>query len=333
MAEPNLSLARMTFDEICNNSDPVSVIRRFVQNRTQETNYLDFKTTNENLKDKGLINDWREALSGFANNEGGVLVWGIDARKVDGIDAACEEKPLTKPEAYKSRFKELARKATDPPILGTEVEAFPLPEDGSKGYVVCYVPEGPQKPYQTADGRYMLRINDNFEPLPPSLLRMMFYPRPTVKFMARVTLTYRLEQQQPNRILLDVVLFNMGEATAKNVFALMKVSPNDEFHGFGWNPQPLWQRNRTEYGWGLTGHRHIHPHLPAPLIAAGWPAPLDNHFFTSYTPPRAKAIDPTFAFILYCDDHSPQLIHLETDVTKLKVDQQTVYDLWAEPQS
>jgi len=54
---------------------------------TFEEEWLDFKGAAATPPDK-IKEIWSKALAGFANTEGGVLVWGIDARKdpTTGVD-------------------------------------------------------------------------------------------------------------------------------------------------------------------------------------------------------------------------------------------------------
>ncbi|MCF7753206.1 ATP-binding protein [Paenibacillus xylanexedens] len=71
----------------------------------EETLFLDFKaktdprTVGLKKEDKRV---YAKALSGFSNSSGGVIVWGIDARKDGntGPDIAREEKPIV----YFKRF-------------------------------------------------------------------------------------------------------------------------------------------------------------------------------------------------------------------------------------
>lgn len=82
---------------------------------TFETDWLDFKAEHRDPKQRDAKARERkfreqlcEAISGFANNQGGVIVWGIVAEKrpVGGdylVDAAWEEMPVTNPLAVKSR--------------------------------------------------------------------------------------------------------------------------------------------------------------------------------------------------------------------------------------
>ncbi len=82
-----------------------------------ETDWLDFKGA-QDLKDNDVKKIWSEALSGFANTEGGVIVWGIDARKDEKtkIDCASGFSLVKDPSAFTSRLKELHSQSTHPPI-------------------------------------------------------------------------------------------------------------------------------------------------------------------------------------------------------------------------
>jgi hypothetical protein len=146
---PTPSLARDFFDRIVNSADPVGAIQGLISTdpakTTAETDWLDFKTEDPDPKrrETQIKKTWSEALAGFANNHGGLLVWGIEAKKtkIGGIemDAACGEKPMTDPLALRSRLVELQRGATDPPLGNVEVKAYEIPSSPGKGFVVCYM--------------------------------------------------------------------------------------------------------------------------------------------------------------------------------------------------
>src|SRR5207237_1136966 len=138
------SLARLFFEQIIGSTEPAAFIRGFVASRMREEEWLDFK---QFMNDGDAKAAWSTALSGFANTGGGVLVWGIDARKdpTDQIDAACAVMPIAAPSKLASRLNELHRGATDPPVTGVEVREF-LDAGSSDGFVVCFVPESKSKP-------------------------------------------------------------------------------------------------------------------------------------------------------------------------------------------
>jgi hypothetical protein len=83
------SIANEFFLKITGDSDPVAAIKRLLNATppTFETEWLDFKGA---ANDQDTKKTWSKALAGFANTQGGVLVWGVDARKdqATGIDAA-----------------------------------------------------------------------------------------------------------------------------------------------------------------------------------------------------------------------------------------------------
>ena len=144
---PPPSLARDFFDRIVNAPDRVAAVRGLIDltSPTVETDWLDFKADRDEPKrpnqknwDNTVKESWSETLGGFANNQGGVLVWGVDARKTETphgqIDAAVADRPVDNPLALKSRLIELQRGATDPPLENVLVEAVEIPGSPGKGY-------------------------------------------------------------------------------------------------------------------------------------------------------------------------------------------------------
>src|SRR6266542_1853157 len=97
------SNARAFFDEFLSQSDRYAFLAGLVTTppSTFETEWLDFKG---NPQPKDILKTWSEAVSGFANTEGGVLIWGIDCRKVDNVDAASSLSLLGNPFALKSQL-------------------------------------------------------------------------------------------------------------------------------------------------------------------------------------------------------------------------------------
>lgn len=74
-------------------------LRNYIEEQKSEEHFLDFKRS-ENCGDSPKLqahdrNNFAKALSGFANSEGGVLVWGVDcSRQKDGPDVAHELFPI-----------------------------------------------------------------------------------------------------------------------------------------------------------------------------------------------------------------------------------------------
>ncbi len=100
-----MTRAETLFRELCQMSpaDRTAYVENWVTAGHAETEYVDFKNSatvdpREQNPERKDIEQWIEALSAFANTEGGVLVWGIDARKNgEDIDCAVALKPLPNP--------------------------------------------------------------------------------------------------------------------------------------------------------------------------------------------------------------------------------------------
>jgi hypothetical protein len=210
---------------------------------TYETEWLDFKG-DVPLNGEALKGHWSRALSGFANTGGGILVFGIDARKdqTTNIDAAHKLALVTNPEALRSRLMELHHQATEPPILG--VEAVCVPGPGGAGFVVCKIPASPFRPHRAehCKKQYYVRAGDDFFEAGPGLLRTLFYPQYSPSFGVEVVFKYELgpadlaaaHLRQPtteafNRLInqgysqlgFEIRLRNEGTATAKNALLVM----------------------------------------------------------------------------------------------------------------
>lgn len=162
-----------------------------------ENDWLDFKEGIAAENHDALDKLWSKALGAFANNEGGVVVFGLRAKedKTTKIDAVDSVEPVKNVSKLVSKLTELSRFSTDPPLSGIEYKALPLHPDTVEGFVVCYIPEGANKPYRSErfEKRFLMRMGDSAKDLSVSILRQMFYPR----MSSRITLNIRAVSRHP----------------------------------------------------------------------------------------------------------------------------------------
>lgn len=137
-----------------------------MKGREQENHWLDFKTLN--VSDFSVRSD-REtlaaAISGFANADGGILIWGVDARKgEEGVDEVIGTPGVRNPRLAESRLRELAGEATAPVVIGVEHRVISGVKNPS--FVATMVPSsdaGPHMAMQGHDGfRYYTRAGGRF---------------------------------------------------------------------------------------------------------------------------------------------------------------------------
>ncbi len=147
-------------------------IQDMVTNKQEENLFLDFKLKSDQSvpgvqgDDK---NNYAKALSGFSNSNGGILIWGINARKEnkESPDIACEEVPITFLRKFLTDLNGLTSQAIIPLNPGIENVLILLPDEEDKGFVVTYVPESSLPPH-----RALLRVNQYFTRSGDSFLMM-----------------------------------------------------------------------------------------------------------------------------------------------------------------
>jgi len=196
--------------------------------KTFEDNWLDFKSGF--TKPEDLESIWSKVLGAMANAGGGVVVWGIGARKhgKPPVDAAHSLELVPDVNYLTSRLIEICHFATDPPLAGIQVRPIPKAKGSNEGFVVCLVPEGRAKPYESlkAEKPFYLRMGDESRKPPLPILRQLFYPKRAIRLgieMEPVTLTTGFNRvmtkdgQRLESICFRISVRNLGEYTVEHL--------------------------------------------------------------------------------------------------------------------
>jgi len=179
----------------------------------QEDQHLDFKLLSRPEMGKDDLRNLAKAASGFANADGGVLVWGVNARRVkadDDIDQVESTPGVPNARKLLARLNELASVATSPPVAGLEhriIEGAPTNPD----FVATYVPAGEGGPYMAmldeAKHRYFRRLGSATLAMDHSMVADMFGRRPHAALKLTIF-------QNGNDPLLSAELENTGRGIA-----------------------------------------------------------------------------------------------------------------------
>ncbi|MCS3480262.1 hypothetical protein M2212_007108 [Bradyrhizobium elkanii] len=204
MSEPTNQFDQLTWD----------AIEAFVRDRQEENLHLDFKTVaNSELTNKDDKRNLASAISGFANSDGGLIIWGVDARKnADGVDCATSIIELSNPLLMVSRLNALTGEATSPIADGVRHKAIINPATRSSGVVATLVPENDSAPYMAKLGehRYFKRSGDSFYRMEHFDLEDMFGRRRKAKL--RVRSDYASDGDIEK---ISLVIENVGRAVAR----------------------------------------------------------------------------------------------------------------------
>ena len=206
-----------TFDQL-----DWEAIESYVKLGQEENLHLDFKTVKNS--DMTATDDKRNlarGISGFANSNGGIIVWGVDARKnADGVDCANSIAEISKPALMVSRLNTLTGDATSPIVDGIRHRAITNPETNA-GVVVTLVPETDSGPYMAKLGeqRYFKRSGDSFYQMEHYDLEDMFGRRQKPK----IEILFEEGKAEDRIEELVVFLFNQGRAIARHAGFLISL--------------------------------------------------------------------------------------------------------------
>lgn len=169
-------------------------IDALVQAHRPEDLYLEFKrkagAPNDILGD-GDKKAFSKAVSGFANADGGILVFGVDTVKQSGIDVAAGLHPFAHPATVKARLGDSLLNTTHPPVDDVRIDVIPSDITAGEGYVKCLIPASDRPPHRAvvADHWYYRRCSTGHRRMEHYELEDMFGRRlrPKLALFAQVT--------------------------------------------------------------------------------------------------------------------------------------------------
>lgn len=208
-------------------------LKRFVTAKTQEDLRLEFKEANDSSF--GQRDDRRNlaiALSGFANSDGGLLIWGIATTKDSlGIDCAKELRPISAVGGFLGRLVDLTASAVSPIVDGVQHRVIGRPRGKDTGFVVTLVPASASGPHMAKLGedRYYKRSGSSFRKMEHFDLEDMFgrRQRPILELKARV------RKDASGQVDILFTLVNSGRGLAKAPYLSITVPPPFSWCSFG----------------------------------------------------------------------------------------------------
>ena len=150
-----------------------------------ETGQLDFTCK----KDKATAcihpddkRGFAKAVSGFSNSDGGLLIWGVEAKRkkndAETPDVVTGFHPISNVEAFATTLNSLVCHATTPVAYGVESTPIMENEINKAGFCLTFVPAGDNPPYRAnLEGlrEYYKRAASSFYPMEPYDIRDVIF--------------------------------------------------------------------------------------------------------------------------------------------------------------
>ncbi len=172
-----------------------------------------------------------KAVSGFANSSGGVLVWGIEDKKLS-------PKPIKNIQSFVSDLINLAPQVTDP-IVG-DIEGDWIPSDNfsteGTGFGLILIPESILPPHRVIlknteiQHHYYIRSGDMFVIAPHIQLEDMFGRRPKPKLVLYKNI---IKGGMKGQLLVILGIENQGRGSAKGPYMSVKINDPYKIHEGG----------------------------------------------------------------------------------------------------
>jgi hypothetical protein len=224
------------------NTLTVDMIDAFVAEGQEEHLALEFKTlASADMTAGADKKNFAEALSGFANSAGGVVVWGVATKKNTARqDVAAAKQPIVNVAALLTRLREFTPLYVTPPVAGVTHRAFEVGDDA--GFAATYIPPSDAGPHMALVGldRYYKRGPVGFYPLQHFYVADMFGRRQ--RSVLRLELSEPILGSSGNgrkEVRIVASLVNDGRASAVAPFVRLELPPS-----FGVNPLGFTSRDQ-----------------------------------------------------------------------------------------
>lgn len=180
-----MDAARELFDRIVEGGE--AFLHQMIKDQQEENLLLDFKEAEKGhgpmtKEDRKTL---AEALSGFSNSDGGVIVWGVECRKTrNSPDVAQKCKPIARLKDFTTTLQTNTSACTSPGIIGVEHATIPASDGADTGYVITYIPKGEAEPHMAigqGQHTYYFRSGSSFLPMEAFMVADRYQRRPQPK--------------------------------------------------------------------------------------------------------------------------------------------------------
>lgn len=215
-------------------------LEQYLAEHQEENLHLDFKTlAGPQFRVSNDKQNLAKALSGFANSDGGIIVWGVDARKnSDSFDCAGSLKPIPGVASLVSRLNSLTSDMVNPSVDGIQHRVVHQNADSS-GFAATLVPRSDAGPHMAKAGldRYYKRSGDSFLKMEHFDVADMFgrRARPSLALFHTIKTAGTKHVGDRTVVLLRVVLGieNSGRGTARAPYMAVKAEPPFKVSQYG----------------------------------------------------------------------------------------------------
>jgi len=204
-------------------------IDEFITTNKEEDLHLEYKLVIEPGMSRDDRKNLAKALSGFANSDGGIVIWGVDARpNQDGIDCACQKQEVSSVSLFVSKLNEFTGNIVNPSVDGVLHRKIIVA--GDSGFAVTFVPSSDSGPHMAKGGedRYYKRSGSSFYRMEHFDIEDLFGRRKKPKLSLHTNIIQRGKDSGPGGTFyhcgIVVGIENSGRGIAKYISLALNVN-------------------------------------------------------------------------------------------------------------
>ena len=212
-------------EELFKGLNSITEIEQLITNGEPEGPYLECKSPQSPQINPGLKIQLAEAISGFANSGGGVIIWGVSTTKHShgNLDILSQIEPIGNCRNFAKQIDKHIPLLTTPSISTSPSNVLLISKSDTKGIIVSFIPPSLSDPVQSSvDKQFHFRNGDEFSDLPYEILKRMFLgtqgPDLNISFDSRLV---KLENNGNWRI--PFVVENNSSAVAEHAIILVEI--------------------------------------------------------------------------------------------------------------
>lgn len=167
--EPSLSLF--------NSLSSILAIKKLIEDGESENQYIECKSPEVPRLNQEIKNKLSQAVSGFANSGGGVIIWGVSTTKHQhsSLDTLTQIELVGTAKKFSREIDlEIPRLIKPLTIELHESKILLEKSSDSRGVIITYISPTSGDPIQASDGKFYLRIRDEFKEMPYETIKRMF---------------------------------------------------------------------------------------------------------------------------------------------------------------